>query len=192
MNRIDFDPKTLNREEVEALQNFLTDLCMDLSIYMEMFDEEENAEEIHNYSGIICSKIERAYLERICLKFATLMDPPKSCGKENLSFKRFIQETKSEILQEIWDDINLFYTNSKIRNWRNKVLAHADLLTFVNNSFDLNFERREIEAVVVRSQEFVDLVADSTITTDHRVKLPYGSDVSSFVRGIKKLNNEKS
>ncbi len=192
MNKIDFDPKLLNRDEVEALQNFLTDLCMDLTIYMELFNEKGNIEELNKFSGIIFSKIERSYLERICLKFATLMDPPKSCGKENLSFKRFIQETKSDLLQGIYNDIDRFYSNSGIKNWRNKVLAHADLLTFVNNSISLNFERHEIDAVVARAQEFVDWICDPTITTDHRVKLPYGSDVSSFVSGIKKLNNEKS
>lgn len=192
MNRIDFDPKLLESDEVEALEHYLTDLCTDLTIYMELFNEEDNIEELNKFSGIIFSKIERAYLERICLKFATLMDPPKSCGKGNLSFKRFIQETKSQILQDIYNDIELFYINSGIKNWRNKVLAHADLLTFVNNSIDLNFERHEIDTIVARSQEFVDWICDPTTTTDHRVKLPYGSDVNSFVRGIKKLNNEKS
>ncbi len=191
-NRIDSDPKSLNRDEVEALQNFLTDLCMDLTIYMELFNEKDNIEELNKFSGIIFSKIEQAYLERICLKFATLMDPPKSYGKENLSFERFIQETKSEVLQGIYNDIELFYRDSGIKDWRNKVLAHADLLTFVNNSINLNFECHEIDMIVARSQEFVDLICAPTTTTDHRVVLPYGSDVNSFVSGIKKLNNEKS
>lgn len=190
INKIDFDPKSLKRDEVEALQNFLTDLCMDLTVYMELFNDKDNIVELNKFSGLIFSKIERAYLERICLKFATLMDPPKSCGKENLSFKRFIQDADSKLLQDIYDDIELFYISPGIKNWRNKVLAHADLLTFVNNSISLNFERHEIDSVIARSQEFVDWICDPTTTTDHRVKLPYGSDVNSFMNGIKKLNKK--
>lgn len=192
MNRVDFKLELLKKDEVEAIQNYLTDLCTDLTIYMGLFNEKDNIEELYKFNKLIFPKIERAYLERICLKFATLMDPPKSCGKENLSFKKFIHDAKSSHLQGIYDDIELFYINSGIKNWRNKVLAHSDLLTFVNNSINLNFERDEIVAVIARSQEFVDLICDSTTTTDHRVKLPYGSDVNSFINRIKKSNNEKS
>ncbi|GAA0202915.1 hypothetical protein GCM10009123_07710 [Kangiella japonica] len=189
MNKIDFDVSSLNKEEVVALKSFLAELCTDLTIYVELFDNKENLAELNKFNVLIFSRIERAYIERICLKFSTLMDPPKSCGKENLSFKRFIEITESNLLQALYDEIHDFYVVSGIKNWRNKVLAHADLSTFIANTIELNFRRSDITDVIAGCQEFVDWISDPTSTTDHLVKLPYGNDVSSFINGIKKLNN---
>lgn len=191
MNRLDFDLNSLNKEEVSALKNFLTELCTDLTIYMDLFDNKESIAELNKFNSLIFSRIERAYIERICLKFSTLMDPPKSCGKENLSFKRFIKITDSNLLQGLYDEIRSFYVGSGIKDWRNKVLAHADLSTFIANNINLKFKRADITEVIARCQEFVDWISDPTTSTDHLVKLPYGNDVSSFINGIKKLNNKE-
>ncbi|MCP4459238.1 MAG: hypothetical protein GY816_14645 [Cytophagales bacterium] len=192
MEKLDFNQNELDSEEVSALQEFLTDLCTDLTLYIEMFNIEENSAELYKFSVVIFSRIERMALERICLKFSTLMDPAVSCGNDNLSFKRFIRQTKSKVLDSLYQDIHGFYVGSGIKNWRNKALAHSDLETFTSKKIDLKFDKSDIENIIVKAQELVDLISDPRVSTDHRVQFPYGSDVVSLINKVRRINESES
>ncbi|NKF52734.1 hypothetical protein G3R49_19440 [Shewanella sp. WXL01] len=189
MNQIDFSLSDINQNELQALKQYFTGICTDLTLYMQLFSQEANITELNKFNGFVFSRLQRAYLERICLKVATLMDPPKSMGNENLSLRRFINQTKSSLLQNQFDLLYEFYKNSGIKDWRNKVLAHADLLTLSGeNELNVNFTNQEVEAFVADIQGFIDWVTNPKVQTDHQVVLPRDVDGYSFMHKIKSQN----
>lgn len=146
MNQIDFDLSSISQSELKTLKNYFAGICTDLTLYMQLFGQEEHVCELEKFNSFVFSRFERAYLERICLKIATLMDPPKSMGKENLSLTRFIEQTSSSLLKDRFDCLKVFYEKSGIKDWRNKVLAHADLLTLSGEvELKVGFTKQEVD-----------------------------------------------
>lgn len=189
LNQLDFDLSSISQSELQTLRHYFSGICTDLTLYMQLFGQEEHVAELNKFNGFIFSRIERACLERICLKVATLMDPPKSMGKENLSLGRFINQTKSSLLQGLFNSLKEFYEESGIKDWRNKVLAHADLLTLSGEvELNVNFTRQEIDNFVAKIQEFIDWISDPQVATDHQVVLPRGVDGYSFISKIRSQN----
>jgi len=189
MNQIDFSLSDINQNELKVLKEYFTGICVDLTLYMQLFSDKNSVDELNKFNGFVFHHIEQAYLQKICLKVATLMDPPASCGKQNLSLRRFIKQTKSEKLNEAYLQLDKFYTGSGIKEWRNKVLAHADLETLSGNyNIDLKFTREEVDDFVAEIQEFIDLVSDPRVATDHRIVFPKENDGYMFVEKIRQSN----
>lgn len=193
MNRIDFSLAEIKKEHLEVLTRYFLEICTDLTLYMQIFSDEENIIELNNFNGFVFNRIERAYLERICLKVATLMDPPESKVKgqmsENLSLQLFIKNTQSTMLQNIFNKLNNFYVESGIKEWRNKVLAHADLKAMSGETeITLKFERENVDKFVSEIQEFIDWISDPKISTDHHVVLPRNKDGHAFIEKLREHN----
>ncbi|NRQ41580.1 hypothetical protein HRH59_03230 [Rheinheimera sp. YQF-2] len=189
MNQLDFDLSSINQSELKTLKHYFSGICTDLTLYMQLFGQEEHVAELNKFNSFIFSRFERACLERICLKIATLMDPPKSQGKDNLSLRRFIEQTDSSLLQGLFNSLKDFYEKSGINDWRNKVLAHADLLTLSGEvELKVSFTKQEVDDFVAKIQEFIDWVSDPKVATDHQVVLPRDVDGYSFISKIKSQN----
>ncbi|WP_110641954.1 hypothetical protein [Salinicola sp. CPA57] len=189
MNQLDFDLSSISQSELQTLKHYFSGICTDLTLYMQLFGQEEHVAELNKFNGFIFSCFERACLERICLMVATLMDPPKSMDKENLSLRRFINQTSSSLLQELFNSLEEFYEESGIKDWRNKVLAHADLLTLSGEvELNIHFTRQEVDNFVAKIQEFIDWVSDPKVATDRQVVLPRDADGYSFISKIRSQN----
>ncbi|MEW5680877.1 MAG: hypothetical protein AB1780_00740 [Pseudomonadota bacterium] len=189
MNQIDFDLAHINKNDLVVLKRYFSDICTDLSLYMQLFSHEEHLIELNKFNGFVFSRLEKSYLEKICLKVATLMDPPKSMGNENLSLRRFIEQTKSTMLKGYYERLYEFYEKSGIKDWRNKVLAHADLAVLAGeSSISINFERHDIDNFVAEIQEFIDWVSDPKIATDHKIVLPRDVDGYAFIHKVRTQN----
>jgi hypothetical protein len=189
MNKIDFSLEDINQNDLLVLNKYFSDICTDLTIYMQLFSEEESINQLNEFNSFIFGYIERAYLERICLKVSTLMDPPGKKDNENLSLQRFIKQTDSKILQNIFDELKTFYINSGIKGWRDKVLAHADLKAISGErEIQINFDRKEVDDFVAEIQTFIDLINDPKTSTDHKVVLPREQDGYRFIQKIQEHN----
>lgn len=190
MSKIDFDLSKVSNTDLAILKQYFSDICSDLTLYMQLFSDDDHVIELNKFNGFVFSRLENAYLEKICLKIATLMDPASSMGNENLSLRRFIAQTQSVLLQNLFDRLFEFYKKSGIKDWRNKVLAHADLSVLSGGSdTSINFERQDVDKFVAEIQEFIDLVDDPRVATDHQVVLPRDMDGYSFIHKIR-LQNE--
>lgn len=189
MSKLDFDLTAIDQNELQALKNYFSNICTDLTLYMQLFANKNHIEELKKFNEFVFLHLERAYLEKICLKVATLMDPPKSMGKENLSLRRFIEQTNSNLLKNHFNSLLEFYEKSGIKDWRNKVLAHADLSVLSGASeLNINFNREDVEDFVSQIQEFIDWISDPKVATDHLVVLPREFDGYSFIKKIKAQN----
>lgn len=189
MNRRDFDATVVNKEELELLNQYFSSICIDLTLYMQLFNHKNHVMELNKFNGFVFSRLENAYLEKICLKIATLMDPPKCREDENLSLRRFTEKINSPMLQKSFSCLNEFYEKSGIRDWRRKVLAHADLSVLSGKvKIEMNFERVDIDDFIARVQELIDWLVDPRVATDHQAVLPRDTDGFSFIQKIRMQN----
>src|SRR5690554_8189758 len=99
MNKIDFSLSDINPDELAVLKTYFSEICTDFTLYMQLFSEKESIEQVNQFNSFVFNRLERAYLEKICLKIATLMDPARTGGNQNLSLIRFIEQTGSAILK---------------------------------------------------------------------------------------------
>ncbi len=189
MNRIDFSLSDINPDELSVLKVYFCEICTDFTLYMQIFSEASGIEQLNKFNSFVFSYLERAYLEKICLKIATLMDPAAINKNENLSLQRFIKQTKSTVLQSKFDSLNNFYISSGIKDWRNKVLAHADLQAISGTSaLQVIFDRADVDNFVSEIQDFIDLINDPRVSTDHRVVLPRDKDGYAFIEKLREHN----
>lgn len=73
--------------------------------------------------------VQDSLLEDVFLHIARLTDPPKSSGKDNLSFKRLLVLLANSTLRNEVESrlIALGTASAFARDWRNRRLAHGDL-----------------------------------------------------------------
>jgi len=192
-NHPNIDRSNISSEELQFFDRYFSTLCTDLTIYKQLFSTEESITVLNSFNSLIFGRIQATYIERICLKIACLLDPAES-GKggvnKNLTLKRFVTQCNSSELNTLIGNLDTLYDSTGIKTWRNKVLAHSDLKTAMGEfDFDLKFSLEDLENIIQCVQEILDLIVDPNVTTDTEVKLPYGSDVSSFIAKIKKCNN---
>lgn len=182
--RLDFDPKMLNSDEIALLKNVMSDICFDLTIYIELFSDEDSREKLLNFNEFIFICFEQALIEKIVLRVAKLMDREKMGGHSNLSLIRFVNKSKSPLLIKKYKNLESFYKRSGMKKWRDKLLAHSDLKTIKAQNFEIDLKKSELDSYLAEIQSFVDILSDPEVTTDHRVKLPYGKDVQSFLKKL--------
>lgn len=189
MNKIDFSLSDINPDERAVLKIYFSEICTDFTLYMQLFSEKESIEQLNQFNSFVFNRLERAYLEKICLKMETLMDPAVTGGKKNLSLKRFIEQTGSAMLETKFKSLEGFYISSGIKDWRNKVLAHADLKAISGiNAIHLQFERNDVDNFIAEIQEFIDCINDPRSSTDHRVALPRNKDGYAFIEKLREHN----
>lgn len=188
-NKIDFLLSDVNQDDLAVLKGYFSGICTDWTIYMQLFYKQDDIEQLEKFNGFIFGYIEKAYLERICLKISTLMDPVGKRGNKNLSLQLFIKQTKSQKLEDQFDRLKEFYTSSGIKKWRDKVLAHADLKTLAGmREIKINFERKDVNSFLANIQEFIDMLSDPGVATDHTVVLPRDKDGKAFIQKISEYN----
>jgi hypothetical protein len=68
--RIEFDRSKVNPEELEVLKGYFSSLCTELTIYKELFTKQESVGVMNKFNSFIFSRIQRAYIEKICLSLA--------------------------------------------------------------------------------------------------------------------------
>ncbi|RBO83419.1 hypothetical protein DFP76_104238 [Marinomonas aquiplantarum] len=191
MNALDFNLLDVNQEDLQVLKSVFSNVCIDLTLYMQLFGEDESCNELNEFNSFVFPLIQKAYLERICIKVATLMDPAASnWGKQkNLSLCQFIAQTESELLKGKFETLKKFYIDSGIKDWRNKVLAHSDLLTVSDKEpLKVSFTLDQVNDFIEGIQSFIDMMSDPRLATDISVVLPYDRSGVAFVAKIKQCN----
>ncbi len=117
-------------EVYSALWQQLAWLCRKWGHYVELFGT--NAERIallNDTAPKFFRTVQDSLLEDVFLNIARLSDPPKSAGKENLSFKRLSSLLTVAVLRDEVDGkmLALVVATDFARDWRHRKLAHGDL-----------------------------------------------------------------
>jgi len=185
-SRVEFDRTKVNQEELKVIKEYFTNLCLDLTIYSDLFTEQESIDVMNGFNSLVFSRIQKAYIEKLCLSLACLLDPAQTGKNKNLSLARIITQCECPELDGKYSNLLKLYELTGIKNWRSKLLAHNDLNTLMGKKIlDLKFEHDDIENIIELIQEIFDDISDPTVQTDIRVTLPFDKDVNQFISKLK-------
>ncbi|EKO3594226.1 hypothetical protein M3891_003403, partial [Vibrio metschnikovii] len=191
--RIEFDRSKVNQQELKVLKSYFISLCTDLTLYSEFFTVQESVDVLNEFNSLVFSRIQRAYLEKLCLSLACLFDPAETRKNKNLSLSRIIKQCNCPELDAKFNELNELYISTGIKNWRQKLLAHNDLRTLMGTKpLKLKFEYDDIENIMELIQEIVDDISYPTVSTDIKVVLPRDQDCGTFIYKLQCVLNNKA
>lgn len=184
-HRVDFDRSKVNQKELEVLKSYFVSLCTDLTLYSELFTCQESVNVLNDFNSLVFSHIQKAYLEKLCLSIACLLDPAETGKNKNLSLARIVKQCDCPELDDKLSKLNCLYESTGIKQWRQKLLAHNDLRTLMGaKPLNLKFRHDDIENIIEIIQEIFDDISDPTVHTDIKVVLPYDKNGRAFVRKL--------
>lgn len=191
-HRVEFDRSKVKQDELKVIREYFSNLCLDLTVYSDLFTEQQSIDAMNEFNPLVFGRIQKAYIEKLCLSLACLLDPAQTGNNKNLSLARVIDQCDCPELERKYSDLLKLYDLTGIKSWRSKLLAHNDLNTLMGKKkLDLKFEHDDIENIIELIQEIFDDISDPRAQTDIRVTLPFGQDVNQFVSKLK-LASDKS
>ena len=117
---------------IETFDNLLADLNGEWRLHKELFQVPEHYILFADSGPVIWHMLRDALIDSVFMSIARLLDPPASCGKDNLSLSRILLNMppgdEREQTQRQYDELVPLY-NSALRHWRNRKLSHNDLMT---------------------------------------------------------------
>ena len=126
---------------------------------------EERVELLNEFAPIFFRLCQDSFSDNVILSIARLTDPPKSAGKDTLSFEQLIAKVDSAKYPDLRSTLSQQFTDLKtscqsIRNVRNRRLAHNDLLIAL--SLDPNplpdILKDEVDDILRRIRELMNAV----------------------------------
>ncbi|EPZ2425585.1 hypothetical protein ACXLRA_004264, partial [Vibrio vulnificus] len=191
--RVEFDRSKVNQQELSVLKKYFTDLCTDLTLYSELFTSQESVDVLNKFNSLVFSRIQKAYIEKLCLSIACLFDPAETRKNKNLSLARIVKQCDCPELNDKLEKLNELYVSTGIKQWRQKLLAHNDLRTLMGTKpLNLQFGHEDIENIMELIQEIFDDISDPTVYTDIRIVLPYDKNGGAFIRKLQYLLEDEA
>ncbi|EEO01251.1 TPA: hypothetical protein RUZ05_003367 [Vibrio cholerae] len=192
-HRVEFDRSKINQDELKVIKEYFSHLCLDLTVYSDLFTVQQSIDAINEFNSLVFGRIQKAYIEKLCLSLACLLDPAQTGNNKNLSLKRIIDQCECTELDCKYSGLLRLYESTGIKNWRSKLLAHNDLNTLMGKSkLELKFEHDDIENIIELIQEIFDDISDPKSQTDIRVTLPFDQNVNNFVNKLKSASNKNA
>lgn len=185
-HRVDFDRSKVNQKELKVLKSYFVNLCTDLTLYSELFTSQESVNVLNEFNSLVFSRIQKAYIEKLCLSIACLLDPAETGKNKNLSLAHIVKQCNCPELDNKLSQLNGLYESTGIKQWRQKLLAHNDLRTLMGTKpLNLKFGHDDIENIIELIQEIFDDISDPTVHTDIKVVLPYDKNGRAFIRKLR-------
>lgn len=195
---LDFDPSRINQHELAALEDLTHDLCLDLTIFNQLFMNQDARGQAYNLGTTLMFTLERALLFRICMRFSALIGDRSSDRKGHedrrvLSISEVIKDLGSARLDGLRDGFRKFYTDSGLELWRNKFAAHNDKAMRVDKRAPLlNVSADALFEQVQNLNDFINLLKDrEEVHTDVDTVVEFGTGVDRFLSVMSKLSIER-
>ncbi len=107
----------------------LTLLNSDLTLYNQLFSDRENVQVLNSSGALVFHRFQQCLIDSIYMSISRLLDPAKTMGSKNLSFAHLASEFGLQDDTEVAEELALAitqYQDSKLKDYRNKVLSHND------------------------------------------------------------------
>ena len=151
-------------ELLQAISEELGELHLKWLLFSQLYESEDVVNLLTESAPTFFGTCQSVFLDNIILSISRLTDPPKTCGKENLTLERILDSIDSSFkdlraeLQEILKvvkDSCLF-----IKNHRDRRIAHSDLKTYFQDHPEplLGITKEEIEKALLGLRTFVNKV----------------------------------
>ena len=124
------------KEKLDAVDQEIVLLHFKWTYLMQLFGKEERISVINATAPSIFSIIEEAMFADILLAVMRLVDPPKSSNQPNLSLRSLAADIPDPDLRGRIEEIEVEIRDKAkdIKIWRDKKLAHNDLLRHLKKS----------------------------------------------------------
>ena len=124
------------RNMVERFVHYIADLKAVHRIIKELFTEEEDRRLMDQTASSFFSDLYQICVKYFLLESAKIMDPKKSCGKENFTIDNLLAtidwpEATRQELNDLKQSVDEF--KKHIKPARDKILAHYDKSTYLSN-----------------------------------------------------------
>ena len=182
-------------ESVRNLKDLLVDVSTDLTFYNQIFGAVEKVEILKEFSEWVFSNYQRCLADTIFTKLSKLLDPEKTFGFNNLSFKYVIDDaslTCDKDIKAAKEKLEVIFVKSGLKKYRNKVLAHNDALSIQNSiNHSIHFENG-IEHFLASMWELFALIefksGNETVLPSYGVGviIPADLDGETFLLKLKK------
>lgn len=184
-------------QECEKFEDLLFDLSSDLTIYRQLFSNEETIATLNGFNSLIFGNYQKCLVNSIFSKIARLLDPPAtgSSKNSNLSLQFLIERLSiaenSEVMDE-FGEIKFIFSSSGLKNYRNKILSHNDAKTAIRGeSLSINIDASELEGLVERignlyfTVKYAAGLDQVNRSLDPLITLPFDKDGASFISKLK-------
>jgi len=124
------------REKLDAIDREVVLLHFKWTYLMQLFGKEKHVAIINATAPSIFSVIEKAMFTEILLTLMRLVDSPKSKDQANLSLRSLAADISDPALRDQVQalEIQVRSKSEDAKIWRNKKLAHNDLLRLLKKS----------------------------------------------------------
>ena len=166
----------------KALDDLVVDLNVQWKLHQDLFQVDAHYILFVRSGPLVWHMLGDALIDSVFMSAARLLDPPRSAGKDNLSFKQIIiniTEDRAQIEQE-YERLQKSY-DSALRHWRNQKLSHNDLITVTGASSLPDISYREISDLVKQINKVARLIGQlsgtSTSNSSHSsvIRTGFGS-----------------
>lgn len=184
--------------ECEKLEDLLFDLSNDLTIYRQLFSNEDSIATLNRFNSLIFGNYQKCLVNSIFSKIARLLDPPAtgSSKNSNLSLPYLIErlslEENAEVAGEL-EEVKCIFSSSGLKKYRNKILSHNDAKTaFQGESLSINLDASELESLVERignlyfTIKYAAGLEDVDRSLDPLVTLPFDKNGPAFISKLKR------
>jgi len=159
MGTLTLMPQALD-EKLKAIDIEVRNLYFKLKFFNQLFTDPKRVEILKVTAASLFQSIEESMLFDILLSIARLTDPPRSVGRENLSFKNLLQEMPNGPLRM---EINVLLSNIKqktkdLETWRNKKLAHNDLQKALGGFFLPPIQKKDLADILEMIPKAMNLI----------------------------------
>ena len=155
---------------------------------MQLFGKEKHLPVINATAPAIFRVIEDAMFADILLALMRLVDPPKSKNQSNLSVRSLVADISDESLRHQVADLEsqVRAKTQDIKVWRDKKLAHNDLLRLLKKSAPVApIQINELTSALALVREALNLIHryffDTTVLYDQCITEKDGNDLLFYL-----------
>ncbi|EHR7165243.1 hypothetical protein KUK86_004637 [Vibrio parahaemolyticus] len=116
-------------EDIKKIKLILSNLNTDFTLYKQLYMQEDSQEILNGTGSLVFSRFQSCLLDNIYLSISRLLDPAQNRKDKNLSFNLLATELnllEEPKISELLKQIEGMFRDSKIKEYRNKVLSHND------------------------------------------------------------------
>ena len=129
--------------------------------FRELFGKNpEQIELLNRGAPLFFGFLQMTLFDDVLLHLARLTDPPISMGHENLTLRRLAREIEDQALQDQVESLvqDTLRSCEFARDWRNRRLAHADLLAARHPQLLAPASRQSVEEALAATREVMNCV----------------------------------
>ncbi len=186
------------RQAYELLNNEVLWICLRWQIFKQIYGtSRENIELLNEFAPVSFRIFQDSSYDDIILSINRLLDPPSTCGKDNLALSRLLLMIKEKNCQELHEELAPTYEEIKSKSkaiieQRHKRIGHNDLESIKSNFHFLpGTSRHMVNDILDDIYSFMNRVSGYFDESEcyYRFLGPEGKDGEKLINHLRQLKD---